>query len=195
MLTFNRGTILENLLELKSKNVAVPYFFFDARDAQQDLQSHAKFICSLIFQLSHYFERVPSALKNLYDKCNHHQQPYISDLEQTLATILDGFSSVYIVVDALDESNDSQATLDWISGLSSLNIFSKLYFVITSRPTVHVQNVLSHLDIISVDLDAYQNLDLTRYMWTMVLKNLAFEWPCDVIETVFNVLTSKTAGS
>jgi hypothetical protein len=58
---------------------------------------------------------VPRVLVNLYASCgNGHQEPTLDDLQNTLQRILDGFSSTFIILDALDECAEREKLLDWI---------------------------------------------------------------------------------
>ena len=95
---------------------ATAYFFFDGRDSQKDFQLHDKLMRSLIWQFSLKCEgRVPKVLVNLYAHCgNGHQEPTLGDLQNTLQTILDGFISAFIILDALDECIERERVPNWI---------------------------------------------------------------------------------
>ena len=61
---------------------------------------------------------MPKVLVNLYACCgNGHQEPTLGDLQNTLQKILDGFSSTFIILDALDECAEREKLLNWIQTL------------------------------------------------------------------------------
>ena len=58
---------------------------------------------------------MPKVLVNLYAHCaNGHQEPTLGDLQNMLQRILDGFSSTFIILDALDECAEREKLLHWI---------------------------------------------------------------------------------
>jgi hypothetical protein len=129
------SAIIHNLLQ--RFNSATAYFFFDGRDSQKDFQLHDKLMRSLIWQFSLKCEgRVPKVLVNLYARCgNGHQEPTLDDLQDTLERILDGFSSAFIILDALDECTERGKTLNWIQNfILQKDINLGLHLVVTSRP-------------------------------------------------------------
>ena len=55
---------------------------------------------------------MPKVLVNLYSHCGTgYQEPTLNDLQNTLQAILDGFSSTFIILDALDECTEREKLL------------------------------------------------------------------------------------
>jgi hypothetical protein len=158
------SAIIHNLLQ--RFNSATAYFFFDGRDSQKDFQLHDKLIRSLIWQLSLKCEgRVPKVLVNLYACCgNGHQEPTLDNLQDTLQRILDGFSSAFIILDALDECTEREKTLNWIQTFvlqKDTNL--GLCLIVTSRPEQEIKDKFEcyhHLDLV----EASVNHDLVTYV-------------------------------
>ena len=85
---------------------------------------------------------MPKVLVNLYACCgNGHQEPTLGDLQNTLQTILDGFSSTFIILDALDECTEREKLLGWIHTFmlgKDKNV--GLHLIVTSRPEQEIED-------------------------------------------------------
>ena len=90
---------------------------------------------------------MPKVLVNLYARCgNGHQEPTLDDLQNTLRIILGGFSSTFIILDALDECVEREKLLNWIQTLilEKDNNFG-LHLIVTSRPEEEIDDkFMSH---------------------------------------------------
>ena len=108
---------------------------------------------------------MPKVLVNLYAHCgNGHQEPTLGDLQNTLGTILDGFSSTFIILDALDECTERGRLLNWIQTfiLESDKNFG-LHLIVTSRPEQEIENKFKpchYLDLVKES----ENHDLVAYL-------------------------------
>ena len=113
-LNFHSSAIIDSILQRFSS--ATAYFFFDGRDSEKDFQLYDKLMRSLIWQFSLKCKGgVHKVLMNLYARCgNGHQEPTLDDLQNTLRGMLNGFSSTFIILDALDECAEREKLLNWI---------------------------------------------------------------------------------
>ena len=102
---------------------------------------------------------------NLYTRCgNGHQEPTLGDLQNTLRTMVDGFSSTFIILDALDECTEREKLLNWIQTF----ILEKdknlgLHMMVTSRPEQEIEDKLKsshYLDLVKES----ENHDLVAYL-------------------------------
>ena len=108
---------------------------------------------------------MPKVLVNLYAHCgNGHQEPTLDDLQNTLQKILDGFSSTFIILDALDECAEREKLLNWIQTfLFEKGINLGLHLIVTSRPEQQIEEKLKsyhYLDLI----EESENHDLVAYV-------------------------------
>ena len=112
---------------------------------------------------------MPKVLVNLYARCGDgHQEPTLDDLQNTLQRILGGFSSTFIILDALDECTEREKTLNWIQTLIlQKDINQELHLIATSRPEYEIEDKLMsyhYLDLVeestNQDLVAYLNYKL-----------------------------------
>ena len=108
---------------------------------------------------------MPKVLANLYACCGDgHQEPTLGDLQNTLQTILDGFSSTFIILDALDECTEREKILNWIQTF----ILGKdknlgLHLIVTSRPEQEIEDKFKsshYLDLVKES----ENHDLAAYL-------------------------------
>jgi hypothetical protein len=184
--------------ELSEPNGAgIGYFFFDGRDSQNALQRHEKLIRSLISQFSHQRGGIPAELADLYRRCGDHQQPSVSQLQNTLRDILDGFLHAYIVIDALDECTDREKTLVWLNKLVSDTdrAAETLHIIVTSRPERDIEKVFSTFDLHSIDVgEATANRDIYKYL-DLQMESKFKEYDEITRKKIESVLRERAEGS
>jgi hypothetical protein len=108
---------------------------------------------------------VPKVLVDLYASCgNGHQEPTLGNLQNTLQTIIAGFSSTFIILDALDECTEREKLLNWIQ---TFNLEKDknlgLHLIVTSRPEQEIEdkfNSSHYLDLVKES----ENHDLVAYL-------------------------------
>ena len=108
---------------------------------------------------------MPKVLVNLYACCGHgHQEPTLDDLQNTLQRIVDGFSSTFIVLDALDECAEREKLLNWIQTfILGKDINLGLHLIVTSRPEQEIEDKFKsyhYLDLV----EESENHDLQAYL-------------------------------
>ena len=121
---------------------------------------------SLIWQFSLKCEgRVPKVLVDLYARCgNGHQEPTLDDLQNTLKRILGGFSSTFIILDALDECTEREKLLNWIQSVilqKDMNL--GLHLIVTSRPEQEIEDKLKYYHYLDL-VEESRNHDLVAYL-------------------------------
>ncbi|EDR02559.1 ectomycorrhiza-induced ankyrin-domain/NACHT-domain containing protein [Laccaria bicolor S238N-H82] len=159
--TILSSAIIHNVLQ--RFNSATAYFFFDGRDLQKDFQLHDKLMRSLIWQFSlKCGDRVPKVLVDLYACCgNGHQEPTLENLQNTLGMILGGFSSTFIILDALDECTEREKLLNWIQTIILEN--PGLHFIVTSRPEQEIEDKLKSYHYLDLAEES-ENHELEAYL-------------------------------
>ncbi|KDR69031.1 hypothetical protein GALMADRAFT_1353006, partial [Galerina marginata CBS 339.88] len=156
-----------NELSQKKAPFGIAYFFFDGRDSQKALQLHENLIRSLISQFSHQRGGIPAELADLHKNCGDHHQPSVNQLQDVLRNILIGFSSTYIVIDALDECTDRKETLFWLNNLVSSTKLAagNFHIMVTSRPERGIEEVFGMFDPHAIDVaEATANKDIIKYL-------------------------------
>jgi hypothetical protein len=102
---------------------------------------------------------------NLYAHCgNGHQEPTLDDLQNILQRIVHGFSSTFVILDALDECSEREKILNWIQTfVLEKDINLGLHLVVTSRPEQEIEDKLKsyhYLDLV----EESENHDLVAYL-------------------------------
>ena len=108
---------------------------------------------------------MPKVLVNLYTCCgNGHKEPTLGDLQDTLGTILDGFSLTFIILDALDECTEREKLLNWIQTFIQENDKNLgLHLIVTSRPEQEIEDKFKSFDYLDLVKES-ENHDLVAYL-------------------------------
>lgn len=121
--------------------VAYFYFVYNA----QEKQGCEMMLRSLIAQLSAGGGQAHKQLDALYSTCDTGgSQPSLTMLLDTLQEILKGFCNVFILVDALDESEERQKLVTSIKQIAGWGI-AGLHMLVTSRALKVIEEPLSTL--------------------------------------------------
>ena len=139
---------------------------------------------------------MPKVLANLYAFCgNGHQEPTLDDLQNTLHRMLDGFSSIFIILDALDECAEREKILDWIQTFileKELNL--RLHLIVTSRPEQEIEDKLKSCHNINL-VEESENHDLVSYLDYQLENNSGLQkWNSETREQIKLTLKEKADG-
>jgi len=124
-------TIIEDLQQSAPKSVW--YHYFDIRDNSGLKSTYRGFLLSLLQQVGSNTHGIHSELSNLYDKCKKGlstSQATNMEVEETLKNIFNDIGLGYVVIDAMDECQESQAVYRW---LNEAECAPNLHIAITSR--------------------------------------------------------------
>jgi len=115
------------------------YFYFDFNDTnKQSLGSMAR---ALISQIYYSCEASREHLRSLFSSCKDgNEQPDLSSILHTLKTMICQANEATVVLDALDESNNREAVLEWVQEL--LNAKHKLHILVTSRKEEDIESMI-----------------------------------------------------
>ena len=124
-----------------------------------------------------------------------HQEPTLDDLQNTLQGLLGGFSSTFIILDALDECAEREKFLNWIQTfILGKDINLGLHLIVTSHPEQEITDQLqSHHSIDLVEEPG--NHDLSTYLDYQLQSNSALQkWKFDTQEQIKSKLLKKADG-
>jgi len=139
---------------------------------------------------------VPKDLANLYACCgNGHQEPTLDDLQNTLQRILDGFSSTFIILDALDECAERQKILDWIQTLIlEKDVNPRLHLIVTSQPEWDIEEKFKSCQYLDL-VEESENDDLVSYLDNQLENNSDLQkWNSETREQIKWTLKKKADG-
>ena len=152
---------------------------------------------SLIWQFSLKCEGgVPKVLVNLYACCgNGHQEPTLDDLQNTLQRILDGFSSTFIILDALDECTERESLLNWIlTVIPEKDINFGLHLIVTSRPEQQIEEKFKSYHCLDL-VEESENHDLVTYLDYQLQNDSDLQkWNSDTQEQIKLTLMEQADG-
>ena len=139
---------------------------------------------------------MPKVLVNLYAHCgNGHQEPTLDDLHITLQRILDGFSSSFIILDALDECAEREKLLNWIQTfILEKNINFGLHLIVTSRPEQDIEDKFKFYQYIDLVQES-ENHDLVAYLDYQLHNDSDLQrWNSDTQEEIKLTLMKQADG-
>jgi len=139
---------------------------------------------------------VPKVLVELYAHCgNGHQEPTLDDLQNILQRIIDGFSSTFIILDALDECTEREKLLNWIQTfILEKDINLGLHLIATSRPEQKIEDKFKpyhYLDLV----EESENHDLLAYLDYQLQNDADLQkWNSEIQERIKSTLTKQADG-
>ena len=141
-------------------------FLYCSYNRQQE-QRYENLVASLLRQLAQSQSSLPNEVRNLYN--SHHirnTRPSITELLSVLSSVVDSFSKVFIVVDALDECANAERKhllreLFTLQARSQVNIFATSRFL----PEIEAQFSKS----MSLEIRAAEE-DVRRYLENQILQ-------------------------
>ena len=181
----------------------VAFFYFDFRDAaKQDARS---LLSSILIQLSNESDHFTEILSTLYSTHGDgFRQPSIEALTQCLTTMLrlPGQGSLYVIIDALDESPNTSGlmpprseVLGIIQDLVDLGL-SHFHLCVTSRPEVDIREALEPMSQhVSLHDEVGQNQDIVNYVNSVVCSHPKMRrWREEDKKLVIDTLTKRAGG-
>ena len=133
---------------------------------------------------------------NLYAHCgNGHQEPTLDDLQMTLQRILDGFSSTFIILDALDECSEREKLLTWIHTLileKDMNL--GLHLIVTSRLEQEIEAKFKYYHYLDL-VEESDNHDLMAYLDYQLQNDSDLQkWNSEIQEQIKLTLMKQADG-
>ena len=133
---------------------------------------------------------------NLYARCGKgHQEPTLGDLQNTLQTILDGFSSTFIILDALDECAEREKFFNWIQTLSlGKDMDLGLHLIVTSHPEQEIEDKFKSYHYLDLAEES-ENHDLVAYLDYQLENDSDLQkWNSDTQEQIKLTLLKQADG-
>ncbi len=156
---------------------------------QHDQASH-DLLASLLSQLSLEQDIVPAGIRSLHDQfCKRRTQPSPRDIFKELRLAVSGYSTVFVVIDALDECKDEATRKDLLDKMLQLQQLADVRLMLTSRP-----NILQNREgVIQFPIYASEE-DVRRYL-TSQLGHLSVVVERDtILQNEIKVRVSKAAA-
>ena len=157
------STIIEDIRTIVQAQTGfgLTYFYFDINDnAQQTLE---QFLSSLVYALTANSKKY-SLLSSLYEVHQKIYKPTDSELFDVLKELLEFFTQVYIVIDALDECTEYDQLFGAINNILGWTM-SNCHLLVTSRREERILLMMEECTPVEIQLSAdLIESDITSYI-------------------------------
>ncbi|KAG9206091.1 hypothetical protein G6514_004812 [Epicoccum nigrum] len=179
------STIVEHLLQHchDDARIVTAYFYFDFNDAQKQVPE--LMLRSLLSQLLQRSSTVPKDVDALFSACNNGQrQPPPHALLEVMPQVMQQFTHVYVVLDALDECAQRPELLDALGTMVRWQLDS-VHLLMTSRKERDIESSLDKYieeeDTICLQRDVVDR-DIQRYVQQRLSDDKALtKWNKDAV--------------
>lgn len=137
--TILTAIVIENLHTRFSNDpaVGIAYNYYNFKN--QDQQTAAKLMASLLRQLCFSQSPLPEVVKSLYDRHFYSKtQPSLDEIASALQTVIKTFSRAFIAIDALDECQTQERSLI-LSEIFKIQAECNANIFATSRPILEIK--------------------------------------------------------
>ena len=166
----------------------VYYYCYFARN-QDEANPFLKW---LIGQLCRVAEHVPPVLNGLY---KHGGEPSLEDLLEALASILMRLEVVYVIVDALDESNPRDDFLAILQNFVAEARFKKIQILASSREYIDIERTMIGISSSVSMNNPYVEIDIRRRVQSILQSWPQFrKWPRDLLDEVEQTVVKGAGG-
>jgi hypothetical protein len=172
-----------------SKSSICAYYYCYFGHNQDETMSFLRWIIS---QLLRQAEAVPALV---YDLFKRGKEPSIAELLDSLETALQLWDVVYIVIDAIDESNPREDLLESIRDLATSPRFSKIQMLITSREYRDIELGMEGITKSVSMSNSLVEQDIRLYIQSAIQSNKSFKrWPKDLLLEVEEAVSTQAKG-
>ncbi|ETS80817.1 hypothetical protein PFICI_08346 [Pestalotiopsis fici W106-1] len=195
--TILASTLIQDLQSNPQSSQNLLYYYFDFTDTLKQMFKNA--IRSLLTQLYLKSESAKITLHSLYASCkNGWEQPSVSLLCSTFATMVEQAGEIWIVLDALDECPRRYDLLDWLRDLRANQ--KNAHVLVTSRPEQDIKSAIDRIctnqEIVTVQNELLKD-DIRSYVQARVKEHESLSrWRNrpDIQEEIEVVLVDKANG-
>ena len=150
------------------------------------------FLRWVIGRLCRAAEHVPTIINQLY---KHGGEPSVAEILEALASILTRFDLVYIVVDALDESDPREDLLAVLRSFVTEARFEKLQILTSSREYIDIEIIMADLSVSVSMNNPYVETDIRRRVQSILESWPQFgKWPRDLLDEVEQAVVKGAGG-
>jgi len=141
--------------------VGIAYIYFNFR--RKDEQKIEDLLASLLKQLAESQPSLPSPVKELFDQHKPKvTRPSVDELSRSLQSVTKLYSQVFIVVDGLDEcQNSNRCRSKFLSSIFDLQVQTRAKLFATSRPNLDIEKEFK--ECLSLEILASDE-DIKRYL-------------------------------
>jgi len=135
---------------------------------------------------------VPDCLEKLF---RDGREPSLADLLQVLEAVLQEFETIYVIIDAVDESTPREDLRRIIRDLATDARFQTARVLVTSREYVDIENVMSGISSLISMRNPVLDEDIRTFVTSQLFANRKLKrWPANIQLEALKSLSSKAKG-
>ncbi|KAG5803183.1 hypothetical protein H9Q74_012269 [Fusarium xylarioides] len=182
--------VIEELEKLcKPANGSVCSYYYCHYSHNQD--ETVPFLSWIIGQVCRQISWIPPELKRLHDRgCD----PTSADLEQNLEVILQKLDSLYITIDAVDESTPREELLSLIETMTVDKRFEKIRILATSRQYFDIEQTLGEISESISMSNAMVDADIRRFVHARLRSSHRLKRWHDRFDEIEEILAAMAQG-
>ena len=170
------------------KSFLVYYYCYFAHDQDET----KPFLKWLIGRLCREAGGIPTYV---YDLNKHGAEPSLTALLETIAQLLVSFETVYVAVDAIDESSSQDNILQILRILGTDRKFKRLQLLISSRDYINIENIMLSFSVSISMNNSLVEQDIRHYVHANLQSNPRFSrWHRDLLYEVEESITNGAGG-
>jgi Cdc6-like AAA superfamily ATPase len=178
---------LEKLCEPTNGRVCSYYYCHYSHNQDETVP----FLSWVIGQACRQINWIPPELKRLHDRgC----EPTSADLEQVLEIILQKLDSLYIVIDAIDESTPREELLSLIETMTVDERFEKIRILATSRQYFDIEQSLGEISEIISMSNTMVDADIRRFVHARLRSSHRLKRWHDRFDEIEDILAAMAQG-
>ncbi|KAK4446171.1 hypothetical protein QBC34DRAFT_357172 [Podospora aff. communis PSN243] len=177
-------------IQQTSRNRIASVYYYCSHARNQD--EAGPFLRWIIPQLCRKVDRIPSLGYNMF---MDGRQPTMNQLLSLLEVVLSYFLTVYVTIDAVDESQERQNLLNILVKLASDPRFGNLQLLVTSREYADIKAVMSKISRPLSMSNPHVEADISVYVAAKVRSTSKFRhWPALLRDEVEQALAVGAKG-
>ncbi|KAL6713228.1 hypothetical protein ACLMJK_009349 [Lecanora helva] len=131
----------------------------------------------------------------VYDLSRHGAEPSLTALLEAIAQLLISFETVYVALDAVDESNSRDGFLQTLQTLGADRKFERLQLVVSSRDYIDIEKIMLSFSISVSMNNPLVTQDFRHYVHSHLQSNSEFDrWPRDLLHETIESITNGAQG-
>ena len=175
--------------ESSKRDIAYVFYYCYFAHNQDETKPFLKW---LIGQLCRKADHVPAVIDELRKRGG---EPNIADLLDALASILTRFETVYVAVDAIDESDPRDDLLMVFQDLVTESRFKQLQVIASSREYIDIERIMAEISVPVSMNNPYVEMDIRRHVQSFLQSCDKFKkWPLELLNEVEEAVTKGARG-
>ncbi|KZF19011.1 hypothetical protein L228DRAFT_242048 [Xylona heveae TC161] len=156
---------------VKRAGVGIAFFYFNPHGKYN--QGTGTVVSALISQLCCQINDLPKCVELLHEKCNGAlRQPRESDVVTTFKTVMDEFTRVFLVFDAIEKCLERQRIFDFFDLVLQAHP-NKLRLLVTSQREEDIEEELSARRVVSIEINnSHVEEDIRIYVRSRLQKDI-----------------------